>query len=438
MNRPQELAADQDFASRIIAGQSAAQVHRELVAVRHGYSEVTTRRAASIVRGQPHSALVGVTPTLGASASRLVDAEFSNAELLFRQLCAKLPASEIEELLQQSGGHLVKLDRERGRANVDARTYKRLYQNALTTLEEVETQRDFLLSLKEAKAVTRICPTNTERGKASGVAHLIASDWHVEEKVDSAVVDGMNEFNPDIAQMRAEKFFSNGLKRIDKHRRDLSISTMVLWLLGDFITGYIHEELEEENFLSPTEASLLAEGMLIDGIKFFLSKGGFEKIVIPCCRGNHSRTTKKKRIATDYKNSFEWLLYNHLQRVFADDDRVEFVIPKSSTVYVSVYDKTIRGHHGDAFRTQGGIGGIMPPLFKWLHRANEQRHADMTFIGHWHQWIMPRGDISVNGSLIGMNAYGKEIGCKPEPPCQTLRIQSEERGFTTLEPIFCE
>lgn len=437
MTLPQILATDTEFARRVQAGQSAAAAHREYVGPVLGHSEITARRAASIIKGKPHMA-AGARHQDPATTPNVLESEYRNASALFHRLCARLPAEEVEALLQHSGGHVVKLDRERSRATADARSFKQLYQNALLALEEAEAQRDFLLTLTDAPQITRIRPTTVERGKSSGVAHLVASDWHIEEKVDSAVVDGLNEYDPAIAQERAERFFSNALKRIDKHRRDVSISTLVFWLLGDFITGYIHEELEEENFLSPTEASLLAEGMLIDGIKFFLKKGSFEKIVIPCCRGNHGRTTKKKRIATDYKNSFEWLMYQHLQRVFADDDRVEFVIPKSSTVYVEAFGKTIRGHHGDAFRTQGGVGGIMPPLFKWLHRMNEQHYADMTFIGHWHQWIMPRPDISVNGSLIGMNAYAKEIGCKPEPPCQTLRIQSEERGFTTLEPIFCE
>lgn len=59
MTLPQQLAQDAEFARRILAGESAAIAHREYVYPTFGYSDPTSRRAASIVKGSPHDCVSG-------------------------------------------------------------------------------------------------------------------------------------------------------------------------------------------------------------------------------------------------------------------------------------------------------------------------------------------------------------------------------------------
>jgi hypothetical protein len=44
----------------------------------------------------------------------------------------------------------------------------------------------------------------------------------------------------------------------------------------------------------------------------------------------------------------------------------------------------------------------------------------------------------VNGSLIGLSAYGYKIGFKPERPSQAFTLLDEKRGFTIKIPIFAD
>jgi len=81
-------------------------------------------------------------------------------------------------------------------------------------------------------------------------AFILASDWHVEERVRADTIHGLNEFNIEIARQRAINFFSNSVELLKRE----SVDVVVLALLGDFISGYIHEELEEGNNMSPTQA----------------------------------------------------------------------------------------------------------------------------------------------------------------------------------------
>jgi hypothetical protein len=118
-------------------------------------------------------------------------------------------------------------------------------------------------------------------------------------------------------------------------------------------------------------------------------------------------------------------------------ENVRMEIPKSEFAYVQVYDKVLRFGHGDHFKFGGGIGGLAVPLQKFLYRANQIKHADMTFIGHWHQSIKPTSNCIVNGSVIGYGAYAYSLQATPETPQQQFQLLDKKRGFTVNTVIQC-
>jgi len=310
------------------------------------------------------------------------------------------------------------------------------YKSTLAMFREADGKLAAILKIKDeivgqpAKHITIGQSSDSE-----STAVLVGSDWHLEERVDPKTVDGVNEYNPDIAEARITKFFQNGLSMVDMCRSRNRIDTMVLGLLGDIIAGYIHEELAESNYLSPTEATLKAYMIIQGGINFLLDEGKFKRIVIPCCIGNHGRTTQKMRVSTAIRNSYEWLLYQLLALKYRDDPRVEFQIASGYFVFVDVYDTKVRFHHGDDVRYQGGVGGLTIPLNKAIGQWNKMRHVDVDVLGHWHTRINSR-DFCVNGSIVGFNAYAIKIKASYEPPSQNFFLIHPERGKTVEIPIF--
>ena len=97
-----------------------------------------------------------------------------------------------------------------------------------------------------------------ESDKGSTYAIALASDWHVEECFSSESTMGINEYNPDIAKERAEKYFVNLVSCINKDK----IDDLVLVLMGDFSSNYIHPELERTNAMSPIEAQMFAQSLI--------------------------------------------------------------------------------------------------------------------------------------------------------------------------------
>jgi hypothetical protein len=225
---------------------------------------------------------------------------------------------------------------------------------------------------------------------------------------------------------------------VNKERATVKIETLLLWLGGDFITGYIHEELEEGNYLSPTEATRFAKEKIIVAIKFLLEYGNFKKLLIPCNFGNHGRTTKKPRFSTGYKNSYEWMMYKDIADYFKDQPKVEFIIPNGLFAYVDVMGHMCRFWHGDSIKYSGGIGGLTIPLIKAIQRYDQQQKADYNFMAHYHQLWQATKNCIVNGSGIGFSPYAQRIGASPEEPVQSFCIIDEKYGLTIKTPIFCK
>ncbi len=263
-------------------------------------------------------------------------------------------------------------------------------------------------------------------------------DVHGDEIVLKSIVNGLNEYNPDICEDRTKKYFSRVIYMLNFYRRaGTNIDNLVLHLVGDFISGWIHEELIETNSMSPIKAVLFMEGLLIKGIKTLIEEGDLKKIVIPCSCGNHSRTTKKNHFKNTAATSYEWLMYNHLSDYFSrykSKCEVQFILSESPYIYYSIYGKINKFSHGNHFNYQGGIGGLEVPLKKWIHRENNVMPFDMAWIGHWHTYLVSP-QVRINGSVIGYNEMGRAFGFKPELPQMQFQLLDKKRGYTFNCPI---
>jgi hypothetical protein len=273
-----------------------------------------------------------------------------------------------------------------------------------------------------------------KRVASQSTAVAIASDWHIEEVVYKDRVNGLNEFNPKIADKRINMFFERLVYLTDIQRNATDIDTLVLGLLGDFITGYIHEELEETNSMSPAEALVWVLPRILEGFRYLKATGNFKRIIVPCCVGNHARTTKKKRVKTMTQNSYEWILYHVLAMSV---EGVEFHIAQGYHQMMDIYDQKVRCHHGDSIRYGGGVGGITIPVNKKIAQWDKSVRADLDLFGHYHQTIFERKWIC-NGSLIGYSEFANQIGAEYEPPQQAFFLMKPGRSRTIHAPIFLD
>jgi hypothetical protein len=321
---------------------------------------------------------------------------------------------------------------DRQRARLDAKRDK----TALMELAETREALDLVLAIKaQPLYVPNKIKSVHERGhKAAAV--LMMSDWHVDAVVDPLTMNGLNRYDEPIAKDSVRQAFSNGMKLVEMSRREVDVDRVYVALLGDLLSGMIHDDNVESNSCSPCDAVLKLRNMVIDGLCHVLESFD-RKVTVVCSVGNHGRTTEKIRHTTQVSNNYEYLLYSVVAAHFANNPRIDFVIEKGYHTYIDIMGYPVRAHHGHYMRYKGGIGGITIPLNKMIDRWNKSYRVYLDMLGHFHQKF-DGGNFLVNGSVIGYDAYAISIGASPEPPQQVFFLMDNRKGKTVVAPIIIE
>lgn len=311
--------------------------------------------------------------------------------------------------------------------------FKKKYELALKQIERLESERAATIEIIKDERPHSIFPAKGG-GASEAVPVAVASDWHIEEEVRPESVNNKNRYDLKEAKKRADKFFQKIISLTRKEQQDVAINTLVLALLGDFISGNIHPELLSICSLPPTKAILEAQGFLQSGIEFLLNNSRLNLIIV-CHVGNHSRITQKTYISSEQGNSLEYGMYHSLKMRFAGEPRVKFIIAEGYHSFLDVYDVKVRFHHGHMLKYQGGVGGLTIPVNKAIAQWNKETRVDLDVFGHWHTY-MPLNNFVANGSLIGYNAFAISIKADYDVPKQAYFLIDKKLKASIFAPIF--
>jgi hypothetical protein len=325
-------------------------------------------------------------------------------------------------------------DLERYRMIEDAREMKVANRRLLEQLGDKDRQIEALTDLGSSPVLPFVAPKGRGEGKQRlGVPVLLCSDWHVEERVDPEKVNGLNEYNPDIADACITRV-AEGFEWLVRDPR-FDMRSAIIWLGGDLFSGYIHAELQESNFLSPVQAVAWLQERLERMLRHVLATTEFERILVVCNDGNHGRMTQKMRAATRTANSLEWLLYKVLASRFKEDPRIQFQIADGEYNYVDIFGAQHGFFHGDSVQYMGGVGGLLIPMQRGLNELRKYRKLDHVSFGHFHE-RMDLPDLSGNGSMIGITPWGMGKKFKPQKRRQSFFIWDSVEGKTSSAPVW--
>jgi len=285
--------------------------------------------------------------------------------------------------------------------------------------------------------------TKAKGGHLMEVPLVMASDWHWGETVDPDQVGGQNAFNRKIAKQRVKIMGSTIVNLCFEHAAFPNYPGIVLCLGGDMITGGIHEDLRETNDGPVTLSVMEVQENIIGLITMLADK--FGKVFVPCVPGNHGRTTLKPRAKNRVFDSWEWVIYQNIERHFGNDPRVTVHVPNEVDAHFALWDHRFMLTHGDTLGVKGGDGiiGALGPIARGaikVGRSEAQcgRDFDTLLIGHYHTYI-PRGDavpVLANGSLIGYNEYARLLlRAGPAAPKQALAFVHPKWGITVQRGI---
>lgn len=343
--------------------------------------------------------------------------------------------TELEELERKYRALQQLHDRERKKlVRSEARAWERV--------QELETQihrySDTAASI--ADPPEWLAKQHGERTKAA-TAVLMLSDLHLDEVVDEFEMDGLNKYDRDVATKRFERIVNFTPELLREYMAGVGYEGLVVPLLGDIITGEIHEELAKTNEAPAAATVAHWVPVLASGLKHLADELDVP-LHVPCIRGNHDRTGKRLQYKHQADEAWSWVVYNWLADKFAGDDRVTFQVSRSPEHILDIYDTTFLLHHGDGAKGGGGIGGIWPPIMRWVYKRKSslphgRRGFDYAMMGHWHQLTYGQ-DFVINGSMKGYDEFARGNAFGWERPQQALFVVTPGNGITMRTQVFCD
>ena len=274
------------------------------------------------------------------------------------------------------------------------------------------------------------------KGGGSKYAIALFSDAHIEETVDPCSVLGLNEYNIDIAEKRIQKYFVNLVNALNED----GVESLIFASLGDTISSFIHDELMQNNSLTPLEATFKAQSLIYSGLEYIVENSTVEHIKFIGIVGNHGRTTKKIQHSNGYAMSYEWLMYKNIEKqIQLANLPIEVEIPRSEMAILQTSDgKKYMFMHGFQIKSSGNgtVCGLYPALNRLSLKLDRNFHQDKIYIGHFHSCIsIPNA--TVNGSIIGFNAYSLSNGFSYEEPAQMYELFNQD-GLILTRKIYCK
>jgi predicted phosphodiesterase len=318
--------------------------------------------------------------------------------------------------------------RERERHEAQRKEHKAAASRVLA----LEDALSFMHRAPCAPPVIKTPSSRKKSGKRVATPVFVLSDLHFGETVTLAESLGSNEYNLEIAAKRMAKCWDNMLWLRDDMARTQSCDDTLLVLNGDIVSGDIHDELRETNDGGLRSQCDAAFQGLYPGIKRFADvTPGVLHIV--CIGGNHGRLTHKQQIKNGFEHSAEHLgVYDPLRRVIGDmGGKIAWHIPKGERHIFELHGRRVSTQHGTMIRSQGGIGGTLVPMTRWVTRAND---ADLYIFGHFHE-ADAYGKVIKNGSLIGPSGYTAWLGIENRPPEQVGFVVDADAGVRRFERV---
>lgn len=340
-----------------------------------------------------------------------------------------------------------------------ARRQAQSAQNLQNTNAALRAQvKDLLAELADAKAFARalryveanpLAPAQIKPREKSSRLHeatavCVLSDLHLDETVDPAEINGVNEYNPQIAAERMDRLAVGLVWQLEMLRSQGTeagyvIRDLLVPNLGDVTTNYLRAEDYHGNAMTPMDGFVFAAGLEVRFLATLAARCPWlVSIKAPRVPGNHDRmsltprTPFRKRVGMSSAPLLAHMISNAPE--IRADKRISVSLSHSEHVYIGVYGREVRGMHGDRFKYQGGVGGIFVPARRHVMGLNKTRHAAFTIFGHWH--TAKKDDLwASNGSLIGPNAYSIALGMDPEPPAQIMFVIDKDRGVRHFTPI---
>lgn len=254
-------------------------------------------------------------------------------------------------------------------------------------------------------------------------------DWHVGKVQPPDEIEGFGEFSPELAKSRMASYVRAFSKWVEAHRSVYTINELSILVLGDLISGMIHDELMV-TAAYPVPVQVVEAARLLSWSIAQLSPRYAKTVVHFVVEDNHSRLTHKPQSSQAGLNSFNYLVGMFTRERLLDVPNLSFNIYPQFQRTVEVGGRHYLLSHGH--KVQGWAGFPYYGLERRAHREAMKRMVtgigkfDRVIIGHWHAPLC-HPYYWIGGSLSGTDAYDHSAG-RHAPPSQAAWMVHPRHG----------
>lgn len=329
-------------------------------------------------------------------------------------------------------------------------------ENARLRQEQHDTDGQAILAeaIREARGVLlseAIEPptwtlTEGKSGDSPGIPMLMLTDWHIGETVRSAEVYNLNRFDEVTSDLRVRQTIERAIVLTNIHTPPGGHKGGVVFLGGDFVSGWLHEELIRTDWCSPLQAASWCVSRIVWSLRKLRDSWG--RLYVVGVPGNHGRMTKRPPGKGHAFQSFDWLIYSlvaqQLQDNALDKKTITLSVPDDGEQIVPVAGTRYHLMHGHQLGVKGGDGiiGALGPITRGAIKTGAQnrsvgRDSDVLVIGHYHQTLwLPR--IIVGGTLKGYDEYARVSRFSYEEASQLLWFTHSKWGANNPLRVFLQ
>lgn len=271
----------------------------------------------------------------------------------------------------------------------------------------------------------------------------LLSDFHAGEVVSGDGMRGFNAYDRDVFRERLTRIIDAHLLVKEQRERGGGYvhEELVISLIGDFISGTIHELERHGDHDNVVWAVYDCAMALAEAIERLAAT--YPAVRLYATSGNHGRFPDARRVQQkDPTRNWDCLIYLLAREHLRLHNRLTWVIPNSYSAAWDVYGWRFLQTHGHDVKSWNSIpwyglnrlvgninaleSGRGSPVAYWLfahfHNASSLPHAT--------------GESFVNGSLIGGTEFTLNALGKSDRPSQWLLFVHRELGLTTRELLF--
>ena len=347
-----------------------------------------------------------------------------------------------------SGDDRIKLDKKVATFKAESTYWKKLYEQAIKQTAKQELLEETIADLAPVFKTVKIPqPTKETRAEKAQVAIAPLSDTHIGDRVEGDQMIGLNSYDMDIFNRRLYGWANQIVQLVELRRNYAPINELVIPMLGDMISGDIHDELARTNIDNCMGQMIRGANLIGQALMFLASH--FNEIRVPCVVGNHGRMTRKPPMKDKYMD-WDYMLYQWVAAFCRDQKNIKFDIPRSFITSFDVHNRTIVILHGDMVSGAGSGAAIMNSIgkmrsvFEYGRTVGKEnlsipKHIDSVMMGHFHridEYDIGTGEIHIAGTMKGGDEFALQRLQVFTPPKHILTYWHPQYGCIGKETIY--